>query len=120
MTKCSPPTTVREDTPHTIDELAFMLECAARLNAFIRTYPEEAQHVLRTFVPYEHELVEVHEKMRPRGNASLPGVTFGALFAAVLQTHHGKGYYMRPVVEDGLILRLEVVRQEEDGDALKA
>jgi hypothetical protein len=108
-----------------LDEHAFMKECAARMNAFIQTYPEEAQHVLRAFIPYQHELVEVHKAVLPPGSKKIPGVTFGAMYAAVLQTHHGVGYYLYPVVEEdpddprnGEILRLEVRRQgpEEDGD----
>lgn len=95
----------------TLDELTFMRECAARFNAFIHTYPEEAQHVLRAFIPYEHELVEIHRKFQTKPSSSPPGVTFGALYAAVLQTHHGTGYYLRPVIEGDRILRLEVVRQ---------
>jgi hypothetical protein len=98
----------------TLDELTFMRECAARMNGFINTYPEEAQRVLRAFVPYEHELAEVHKRFRVKPSDSPPGVTFGALYAAILQTHHGTGYYLRPVVEDDRIVRLEVVPQEED------
>jgi len=127
----------------TLDERAFMQECADRLNGFLATYPKEAQHVLRTFVKYEHEMVEVHRALQARSRLRLlrssrgqplvpdleeelpdPGVTFAALFGAVLQTHHGTGWYLRPVLipdpDEGvgqtLIVRFEVVRQEEEGE----
>jgi hypothetical protein len=102
-----------------LDELTFMRECAARMNAFIHTYPEEAQRVLRAFIPYEHELAEVHERMLRRPGTAPPGVTFGALYAAVLQTHHGTGYYLAPVIDDDRIVRLEVRRQGDDESAAK-
>jgi hypothetical protein len=98
----------------TLDELTFMRECAARMNAFIRMYPKEARRLLRAFVPYEHELAEVYERFRTKPSKKPPGVTFGALYAAVLQTHHGTGYYLRPVVEDEIIVRIEVIRQSDD------
>jgi hypothetical protein len=117
MTEKPSPAKTPEAPFRTLDELTFMRECAARMNGFINTYPEEAQRVLRAFVPYEHELKAVHETFRIKPTDAPPGVTFGALYAAVLQTHHGTGYYLRPVVEDEKIVRLEVVRQSDDESA---
>ena len=76
MTEKPPPAKTEADEAfHTVDELAFMRECAARINAFISTYPEEARHVLSAFIPYEHELVEIHKSFRSKPSSIPPGVT---------------------------------------------
>jgi len=112
MTEKPPPAKKEADKVfRTVDELAFMRECAARMNAFISTYPNEARHALSAFIPYEHELVEIHKSFRNKPSDVPPGVTFGALFAAVLQTHHGTGYYLRPLIENNQIVKLEVASQ---------
>ena len=108
------------------DERAFMEECADRLNAFLVTYPREAQQVLATFVSYEHELVSVHEQLnrhKPYG-ARPPGAHVAALFGAVLQTHQGNGFFLRPLIlpdpDSGpgcsRIVKFVVVEQEDEGD----
>lgn len=91
----------------TVDEVAFMNEVCARLNAFLTTYPEEAQHLFYQFLPYRHELVSVHQEMRrmtreaqglPPENPSPPaGVMLINLFVSLMQTHHGNGYVIQPV-----------------------
>jgi hypothetical protein len=100
------------------DELEFIRECAARLNAFIRTYPKEAHRVLAAFLPYEHELAELHEAFDP---SRPPGVSVAALFAGIFQTQHGQGWVLSPVFgrdpELGtIVLRLDVTRQTPSGD----
>lgn len=83
------------------DERAFMQECADRLNAFLATYPDEAQHVLSTFVEYQHELVSIYRHLhrnRPHKAHSTPGVTVASLICALLQTHQGNGYVVRPLI----------------------
>lgn len=100
--------TVVSSSIFTLDEQAFMQAVANRLNAFISTYPLESQHVLAQFIPYQHELVQVHNDARAQNRAQkgLPpepvpspaGITIGQLFAALLQTHHGNGYVLKPVV----------------------
>ena len=128
--KKPPPATTPDESFRTVDEHPFMQECAARINAFIQTYPQEAGHVLCAFVPYRHELVEIHTQIReahraergePQKDGPEPGVTFAALFAAILQTHHGVGYYLAPVMDEDprsptfmKLLRVEVKRQGED------
>jgi len=104
---------------HVLDERAFMQEVADRINAFIRTYPREARRVLSAFIPYEHELAELHAAAT--GGDRPPGATVGGLIAAVLQTHHGTGYYLRPVMApDGergtIVVRVEIARQDEQGE----
>ena len=91
-----------------LDEEAFMNEVANRLNSFLGMYPAEAQHVLSQFVEYNHELVTLHSEMRrrararqgrpPEENPPVPGITIAQLFAALLQTHHGTGWVLRPVL----------------------
>lgn len=111
----------------TLDEVAFMNEVCARLNAFLATYPEEAQHLFQQFLPYRHELVSVHQEMRrvsrmlrglPPENPRPPaGVTLANLFVALLQTHHGNGYVIQPVtvIHEGQrrITRFVVKHQEQ-------
>lgn len=107
-----------------IDERTFVTECCARLNAFLLLAPLEAQRLLRTVLPYKHELVDLHR----RHQVSLgldpdvdddPGVPVAALFAGILQTRHGDGYYIRPVFGRDptdpprhVLLRFEVGSQE--------
>jgi cytochrome b len=89
-----------------------MQECADRMNAFLVTYPDEAQHVLSRFVEYQHELVEIHEGFQRRrrlergelpldddDDASHPpvGAPVIAIMSAILQTHVGNGWFIRPV-----------------------
>lgn len=78
------------------DEQAFMQECANRFNGFLHTYPEEAQHLLTSFIKYEHELVEVHLAHQTRPAA--PGITLAYLMCALLQTHRGNGWVLRPIL----------------------
>ena len=123
-----PPTEPRPtSTPIVLhDEKAFMQECADRLNAFIHTYPDEAQHVLATYVTYEHELVAVHEHATRHKihKSKPPGVTIAALFAALLQTHRGNGFFIRPLVvpdpDAGVgcsrIVKFNVVEQDDGED----
>ena len=116
--------------PTVLDEFTFMQECADRINAFLRNYPEEAQHVLTLFVEYQHELVDVHQNFRRLDRASKglppeaeeeepsPGAPMASLISAILQTHHGTGYYLRPILAraangDVIIRRIEVASQEE-------
>lgn len=85
-----------------------------RINAFIRSYPKEARHILAAFLPYEHELATVHEAVDP---SRPPGASVAALFAGILQTHHGRGWVLSPVFgrdpEIGtIVLRLDVTRQD--------
>lgn len=91
-----------------------MQECANRINSFLKAYPREAQKSLATFIPYEHELAQLHEEYD-----APPGISVGALFAAILQTHHGTGWYLRPQrscdAKTGLI-GLEVARQDDEGE----
>ena len=118
--------------PTVLDEFTFMQECADRLNGFLRRYPEEAQHVLTLFVEYQHELVEVHQNFRRLDRASRglppeddedepsPGAPVASLMSAILQTHHGTGYYLKPMLAraangDVIIRRIEVAPQEEMG-----
>ena len=116
------------ENPIVLDEQTFMQECADRLNGFLHTYPREAQHLLTLFVEYEHELVDVHQNLRrlDRASKGLPpeedeppaGAPVASLIAAILQTHHGTGYYLRPVLaRDGegtvVIEKFKVVTQEE-------
>lgn len=122
-----------------MDEHAFMTECADRINSFLVSYPNEAQHVLSIFVKYEHELVDVHESYRrkarlERGELPLDdedeeddedlqppaGAPVLAIMAAILQTHVGNGWYLRPVlVRDPTgsvgtrIVKMEVIRQDD-------
>lgn len=111
----------------TVDEVAFMNEVCARLNAFLTTYPEEAQHLFGQFLPYRHELVSVHQEMRrmTREIRGLPpetppppaGATLVNLFVALMQTHHGNGYVIQPVTvfENGRrrVVRFVVKHQEQ-------
>jgi hypothetical protein len=116
------------DDPLVLDERTFMQECADRLNGFLRTYPREAQHVLTTFVEYEHELLDVHRNLRrlnraakglpPEEDEPEPGTPMASLICAILQTHHGTGYYLRPRLSrspdgDVIIEKLEVASQDE-------
>jgi len=84
------------------DERAFMQECADRLNAFIHTYPDEAQHVLNAFVEYEHELVPIYEaaaRHKIHKSPRPPGVSVAVLICALLQTHRAPaGFVLRPLV----------------------
>jgi hypothetical protein len=90
-----------------LDEETFMREVAARLNAFLDTYPSESQHVLSQFIEYKHELVGVHTYLRAKErkrqgkpvdhNAPPPGINVAQLFAALLQTHQGNGWVLRPI-----------------------
>jgi hypothetical protein len=98
---------VRTQPIFRLDEESFMKEVASRLNSFLVTYPAEAQHVLSQFIEYEFELVDVHTEMRRRARARRgqppedgppPGITVAQLFAAVLQTHHGTGWVLRPIL----------------------
>lgn len=104
--------------PRALDERAFVEECALRINAFIRAYPKEARHVLAAFLPYEHELAIVHEAISP---TKPPGTSVAALFAGILQTHHGRGWVLTPVFERDpeigtIVTRLDVTRQDEPDD----
>lgn len=83
-----------------LDEETFMRAVANRLNAFIDTYPLEAQHTLASFIQYQHELVAIHNYVRQQSGKppSDPGITVAQLFAAVLQTHHGNGFVLRPII----------------------
>jgi hypothetical protein len=99
-----------------LDEKVFVEECAARINAFIRSYPKEARHILAAFLPYEHELASVHEEIAP---SRPPGTTVAALLAGILQTHHGRGWVLTPVFGRDpkigtIVLRLDVARQDAD------
>lgn len=105
------------------DESAFMHECADRLNAFLQTYPAEAQHVLGTYIPYEHELVDVYEQLPDHSSRPKPpGIAVGALFAALLQTHMGTGYVLRAVIvldpdaTDGCFIEKFIVEAQSDHD----
>lgn len=107
-----------------IDELVFMRECATRINLFVNSCPNEALHIFKAFIPYKHELREVHARMQsPTGagtpNARGPGITFVALMAAVLQTHHGTGYYLAPVIENDRFVCVRVARQDEEESGAK-
>jgi len=85
------------ETPITLhDERAFMQECADRLNGFIQTYPDEAEHLLMTFLEYEHEMIEIHLAHQKR--PTIPGVTLAYLICALLQTHQGNGWVLRPIL----------------------
>jgi len=124
--------TVRTQPIFRLDEATFMDEVASRLNAFLVTYPAEAQHVLSQFIEYEHELVDIHAEIRrrrrthqgrpPEESPPTPGITVAQLFAAILQTHHGTGWVLRPVLlpdpDAGVgyvrIVKFVVDRQEED------
>ena len=85
-----------------------MAEVANRLNAFIDAYPQESQHILSQFVEYEHELVGIHSETRRIARSQegktlereppTPGITVAQLFTALLQTHHGNGYVLRPLL----------------------
>ena len=110
-----------------IDEQLFMQECADRINTFLINFPNEAQHVLSAFIPYEHEFVEIYKEFRARNRPdtprTAPGVTVAALFAALMQTPHGNGWFLRPVLMpdpdnpgDALIVRVEAVRQNDEVD----
>jgi hypothetical protein len=98
-----------------LDERAFMQEVADRVNAFIRTYPREARRMLSAFIPYEHELAELH--LAASGGSHPPGATVGGIIAAVLQTPHG--YYLKPVLisgkEGAYIARVDVAVQDGQG-----
>jgi len=114
-----------------LDEETFMTAVANRLNSFLATYPAEAQHVLSQFVGYKHELVDIHTELRrrsrarqgrpPEENLPTPGISVAQLFAAILQTHHGTGWAIRPVLlpdpDAGTgyvrIVQFVVERQEE-------
>jgi hypothetical protein len=114
-----------------LDEEGFMNEAANRLNSFLATYPAEAQHVLSQFVEYQHELVDIHAELRRRSRARqgrppeehppVPGITIAQLFAAILQTHHGTGWALRPILlpdpDAGIgyvrIVKFVAERQEE-------
>jgi hypothetical protein len=83
------------------DERAFMEECARRLNGFIATYPDEAQHTLSTYLTYDHELVPVYRHLnrsKPYRLDKAPGATVAALIAALLQTHEGQGWFLQAVI----------------------
>jgi len=113
------------------DERAFMQECADRLNAFIHTHPDEAQHVLNTYVAYQHELVAVHEGLRRARHLPVPGpLPAGArvahLICAILQTHQpgSSGFVLRPLIlpdpDRGVgrsrIVKFTIERQEDLDD----
>lgn len=103
-------------------ELAFMLECARRVNRFIETYPLEARRVLAAYVPYAHELAKLHEMFLDEEDGDPPGATLAALVCALLQTPPDEpleGYFMLPVIEDDQVSCFEVVSQDTLDDPLE-
>lgn len=96
--------------PPVLDEEQFANECASRINAFISTYPREARHLFAAFLPYEHELAQVHADACDSEDETPPGVTVGNLVAGILQTQHGTGWVLRPVFGKDPILGMTIVR----------
>lgn len=92
-----------------LDERTFVTECCGRLNAFLLKAPKEAQHVLQTFIEYRHELVGLHRNhhvakriaegtlLDDEGPQPVAGAPVAAIFAGLLQTPHGDGFYIRPI-----------------------
>lgn len=104
--------------PLVLDEKTFMQECANRINSFLKSYPREARRSLSQFISYEHELAQLHEEFDAPS-----GISVGALFAGILQTHHGTGWYLRPnMAHDAklgkVVVSVEVARQDDEGDQL--
>lgn len=115
-----------------IDEKVFMEEVAGRINGFLATHPKEAQYLLSHFIEFRHELVSIYETEReaariargmpeiPAEYKRAPGLTIGALLGALMQTHHGTGYVLKPVIlpdpdhpGEGRIVKFVVEEQEE-------
>lgn len=121
------PETISEDDPSTqpmaipvLDEKAFVEECCIRLNAFLAAAPQDAQHLLGTFLAFQHELASVQVEIQDPLSDRKAGSTVAALFAGILQTRHGDGWCIRPIFlpdpnrpGKNTLARFEAVKQDE-------